>query len=164
ECGGSCVARSVRRACSCAARPRTCGCSTARWAASCWVTRPGRARAPAACCEHGMREAPPRPPLSVVIGTTEGWPHVRALLDSLRKDAEDVGVEIIVADGSTRPAPSAEETGPQVRWLSSSSNSVFRLFAEGLRVARGDVIATTEDHALPRPRWIAAIVRAHREH
>jgi hypothetical protein len=111
-----------------------------------------------------MRDAPARPPLSIVIGTTEGWPHVRALLDSLRKDAQDLGVEIIVADGSTRPAPSAEETGPHVRWLSSSSNSVFRLFAEGLRVARGDVIATTEDHALPRPRWIAAIVRAHREH
>jgi len=103
-------------------------------------------------------------PLSIVIGTTEGWPHVRPVLDSIRSDAEQLGAEILIVDGSQRPPPETADIGPSVRWLSSPSISVFTLYAEGIRKARGDIVATTEDHAVPRPGWVAAIVRAHSEH
>jgi len=102
--------------------------------------------------------------LSVVIATGEGWPYVKGLVDSLQGDAEPAGAEIIVVDGSGRPAPPADDLGRTVRWIESAGDSVFELYAIGLRVAAGDVVALTEDHAQPRPGWIAAILRAHREH
>ena len=105
-----------------------------------------------------------RPPLSIVIGTGEGWPYVQSLLESIRVDAESVGAEIIVADGSSASIPGPAELGPAVRWLKYVAPSVFALYAHGLREARGEIVATTEDHALPRPGWVAAILRAHAEH
>ena len=106
----------------------------------------------------------PATPLSIVIGTGEGWPHVRPVLEAIRADAEQLGAEILIVDGSGRPAPDAAESGGSVRWLASDSNSVFRMYSEGLRQARGAIVATTEDHAVPRPGWCAAILRAHAEH
>lgn len=106
----------------------------------------------------------PATPLSIVIGTTEGWPYVRPVLEAIRADAEQLGAEILVVDGSGRPTPDAAESGSSVRWLASDSNSVFRMYAEGLRLARGAIVATTEDHAVPRAGWCAAILRAHTEH
>lgn len=100
----------------------------------------------------------------MVVGTTEGWPYVRRLVEALRPDAENLDVELIFVDGSGRPAPATSETGPNIRWLSSDEDSVFRLYAKGLRAARGEVVATTEDHALPHPGWCAAILAAHRDH
>jgi hypothetical protein len=104
------------------------------------------------------------PPLSVVIGTTEGWPYVEPLLKSLRPDAERLGVEIIFADGSGRPPPAQDEVGPQVRWLAYLEPSVFRLYWHGLHAARGAVVATTEDHCVARAGWCEAILAAHAEH
>ena len=105
-----------------------------------------------------------RPPLSVVIGTRQGWKFVRPTLEAIRPDAETAGAEIVVADGSGTAPPDSAEVGPSVRWLRFDEPSVFRLFAEGLRDARGEIVATTEDHAIPRPGWIEAILRAHAEH
>jgi hypothetical protein len=103
-------------------------------------------------------------PLSVVVGTGEGWPYVRNLVAALRGDAERIGAEIVIADGSGKPAPPAREIGRNVRWLSVDAPSVFALYEVGLRAATGEVIATTEDHALPREGWCAAIVSAHAAH
>jgi hypothetical protein len=105
-----------------------------------------------------------RPRLSVVIGTSEGWPYVRDLIQSLRADAEETGTEIVVADLTTKPPPTTEEVGPNVRWLKFDAPSVFSLYALALPEARGEIVATTEDHAIPRPGWIQAVLRAHAEH
>ena len=105
-----------------------------------------------------------RPRLSVVVATTEGWPYVQPVLDAFRVDAEAAGAEVIFSDGSGRPVPSPDEVGPSVTWLVRSSETVFKLFTEGLEAARGDIVATTEDHAIPRPGWIPAILRAHELH
>ena len=105
-----------------------------------------------------------RPPLSIVVGTREGWPYVRPVLEAVRGDAEAMGAEIVFADGSGMQPPPPDEVGPQVRWLSLDEPSVFRLYSRGISSARGDIIATTEDHAVPRPGWCTAIVRAHAEH
>lgn len=100
----------------------------------------------------------------MVIGTTEGWPYVEQLLARLRPEIEALGGEIVIADGSGRGAPSSAAIGSRVRWLALDAPSVFALYAQALRAARGAVIATTEDHALPRPGWCAAIVAAHEAH
>lgn len=105
-----------------------------------------------------------RPPLSIVVATTEGWPYSRPVLDSFRAEAESIGAEIVFADGSGRPAPGPAEVGASVRWLSYDVPVVFNLFSLGLREARGEIVATTEDHAEVRPGWCAAVLRAHAEH
>ena len=103
-------------------------------------------------------------PLSVVIGTGEGWPYVRELVDSLRGDAESVAAEILVADGSDNPAPLPEEIGEHVRWLQRPGASVFELYALGMAEACGTIVALTEDHAMPRPGWMKAVMDAHAQH
>jgi hypothetical protein len=103
-------------------------------------------------------------PLTVVIGTGEGWPYVRELLGSITVDVEAAGGEIVVADGSAMLEPSIEEIGPAVRWLKVEAPSVFALYARALLEARGEVIALTEDHAIPRAGWVPAIMSAHARH
>jgi hypothetical protein len=105
-----------------------------------------------------------RPPLSVVVATTEGWPYVRPLVVSLRGQAEAVGAEIVFADGSGRAAPAVDDIGPNTRWLTFAETTVFRLFMDGLRAARGEIVAMTEDHCTVHAGWCAAILSAHAEH
>jgi hypothetical protein len=103
-------------------------------------------------------------PLSVVIGTGDGWPHVRSLVESLTGDAQTLGAEIVVADGSGNAQPEEGEVGASVRWLAAPGRSVFELYALGLHSARGDVVALTEDHAQPRAGWMRALLSAHAAH
>ena len=65
--------------------------------------------------------------------------------------------EIVVGDGSDNPPPAPDERPARVRWLKRPGVSVFELYAMALGSARGEVVALTEDHALPRPGWVAAI-------
>ena len=105
-----------------------------------------------------------RPPLSIVIGTGEGWPYVRDLVSALAAEATAVEAEIVIADGSAHAEPTAAQLDPPVHWLKAPGKSVFELYALGIGAARGEVVALTEDHALPRPGWIAAVLRAHAAH
>lgn len=105
-----------------------------------------------------------RLPLTVAIATGEGWPYVRDLLAAVRPDVEAVGGEIVVADGGDGTPPATHEIGSAVRWIRAPGESVFVLFAIALKAARGEVVALTEDHALPRPGWVRAVMRAHTEH
>ena len=96
-----------------------------------------------------------RVPLSIVVATTEGWPYTSTVLQSIRRQAEEAGAEIVIADGSRRPPPAQDEVGARTRWLSLAEDSVFRLFAVGLSESRGEIVATTEDHCTVRPGWCA---------
>ena len=86
-----------------------------------------------------------------------------AVLDSLRAEAERLGVEIVVGDGSGGPEPPPGALPARTIWLRSEANDVFRLLAEAIRRCSAPV-ATTEDHCTVRPGWCAAISRAHGEH
>ena len=100
-----------------------------------------------------------RPALSVVIPARQG----RSVLEGLRPLAEQVeavGGEIVVVDGSGERVP---VTSP-VRWIAMSDTNLLRLRSVAVRAARGAVVAVGEDHAVPRPGWCEAILRAHSEH
>jgi hypothetical protein len=109
-------------------------------------------------------EGSDRPPLSIVVGTTEGWPSARAVLTSFRAQGEAIGAEFLIVDGTGRPPPAQEEIGPAARWLSLPETPIFQLVAVGLQEARGEVVALTEDHCTVRHGWCNAILRAHAEH
>ena len=104
------------------------------------------------------------PPLSVVVGTTEGWPYVRDLLERLRADAQATGSEVLIADGSSAPPPNPADVYPEVRWVKFDTPAIFALYREGIRASAGELVALTEDHALPHAGWIPQILRAHAEH
>lgn len=101
-----------------------------------------------------------RPPLSVVIATTVGWPRMSPSLSSVLPQLEAAGGELIVADSSGRPMPPIADR-PEVTWLSRPGDSVFRLRRAGYATARGRVVAATEDHCRVAPDWVTRILAAH---
>ena len=103
-------------------------------------------------------------PYSVVIGTIQGWPEIRATIRSLEAAVARVGGEVLVFDGSGQPPPGPGELGDFTQWTSAPSTSVFQGRYEGYRAARGNVIAITEDHCLVPPDWAERMIEAHRRH
>lgn len=104
-------------------------------------------------------------PLSVVLGTTQPWPELAAFLETVVPEARELGAEVIVVDNNGRGLPDdyAQEN-PEVVWITERGASIFRMRSVGMSIARGDVIALTEDHCLPSPGWCEAHLRAHAEH
>jgi hypothetical protein len=96
-----------------------------------------------------------RPRLSVLVATIRGWPDTRLPIDAIRDQVARVGGEIVVVDGSGRPAPGPEVVGPDVRWISRPGESVFQLRSAGYDPCRGEIVAVTEDHCRPAAAWIA---------
>ena len=105
-----------------------------------------------------------QPPLSVVIATTQPWPEVKIALDSVHAEARALGAELLLLDGSTTGAlPADEELYEGVAWVRVPGETVFQARARGIRMARGGVVAVTEDHCAVATDWCAAHLRAHAE-
>src|SRR5712692_6886160 len=105
------------------------------------------------------------PSLTVVIATTQPWPEVRATLGSLFDQVSASGGEVIVSDGSGQELPvEVAERYPGLIWLKQPRASVFALRGVALARAKGDLIATTEDHCTASPDWCASVLRVHAEH
>lgn len=109
-------------------------------------------------------------PATALFATISGWPDAREALRHIVPQVVAVGGEAVIADGSGRPAPDAEELRAlgadesTVRWLSRPGESVFQLRRAGYAAARGEVVAITEDHVHVADGWLAAHLRAHAEH
>ena len=103
--------------------------------------------------------------ISAVVATTQPWPEVQPCLESLHSQIDAVGGEIVLGDGSVAAMPAAERARyPRLRVLHRPGASVFRLRAEAVAAATGDVVAVTEDHCVVAPDWCARIIAAHRTH
>jgi hypothetical protein len=110
------------------------------------------------------RRASARVPLTIVVGTIQGWPEIAPNVASLRAAAEAAGGELIVADGSGLPAPSAADIGRVTRWISRPGASVFQLRQVGYAEARGEVVAITEDHCFVPREWGRHFLDTHARH
>jgi hypothetical protein len=105
------------------------------------------------------------PSLTVVVGTTQPWPEVRATLDSLFDQVTATGGEVIVADGSGQELPAdGVKRYPGLVWLQGPQASPYALRGLALARAQGDLIAVTEDHCTASPDWCANVLRVHAEH
>jgi hypothetical protein len=103
----------------------------------------------------------PRPPLSVVIPARKGLGEVAPVLDALLPSAEATGTEIIVVgDVGGEAAPA----GASVRLVPLPVAELLALHRAGIEQASGELVAIGEDHAVPRPDWCEAVIRAHAEH
>jgi len=101
-----------------------------------------------------------RPPLSVVIPAREGIEEVAPVLEVLTPLAAASGTELlVVGDVAATGAPS----GDLVRMIHLPVTDMLALRRRGLEEASGELVAIGEDHAIPRPDWCTAIIRAHAE-
>jgi glycosyl transferase family 2 len=114
---------------------------------------------------HRPGEGSSNPPLSVVLGTTQRWPELEPLIETVVPQAREIGAEVIVVDnnGAGLPEKLASQT-PEIVWITDPGASIFRMRSVGMSVARGDVVALTEDHCLPSPGWCKAHLDGHARH
>src|SRR5437764_4560491 len=103
------------------------------------------------------------PHLSVVIASVNGYPWLAECLLSLERQTARARLEVIVVDRlGDGPAEQVAADFPGVRVVRAACDrSVPRLRGQGLRLARGEVVAITEDHVVAPPGWAAAILDAH---
>jgi glycosyltransferase involved in cell wall biosynthesis len=100
-------------------------------------------------------------PLSIILGV-EGWDErLPATLDRLVPQAQASGAEVIV--GLREPC-SAPERWPSVHFFTDPNGNVLTLRAQAASMARGEVIALTEDHGVVPPDWCEQLIREHRAH
>jgi hypothetical protein len=106
----------------------------------------------------------PAPPLTIVVASVQGWPHIKAAVASVEAAAARVGGEVIIGDGSGRPAPPRAEIGPKTTWFKSEGASVFQLRHEGYRRSTAPVVALTDDHCTVALDWGERILASHARH
>jgi Glycosyl transferase family 2 len=104
------------------------------------------------------------PTLSIVIATTQPWPELRGILESLYDQARAIPAEIIVADGHGEAQPPSPSPFPEVIWITSPDSSVYELRSLAIGRTSGEIIALTEDHCQVTPDWCARVLAAHREY
>lgn len=106
---------------------------------------------------------PPNIPLSIVVPSIGGWPALMGRLGSLEAAAERAEAELIIVDGSEEHVPPDAGIGRAVRWISQPGASVYQLRQRGYSLARGQIVATTEDHCIVPSDWGQRMLRAHIE-
>ncbi len=113
-------------------------------------------------------------PLSIVITVVSGKDSLRRCLQALCVQAEAVRAEVIVpydrwcSDVSTLVSEFPRVQFPLVESSGASPSGTARVHAlydtrraAGLALARGRIVAMTEDHAVPAADWCDGIVAAH---
>lgn len=108
--------------------------------------------------------SPEAPALSVVIASVNGYGYIAHCLDSLEKQRARERVEVIVVESSgDDTARRIFQDYPWVQVIAAPApKPIPELRSIGIRAARADIVATTEDHCVPDADWCGRIVRAHR--
>lgn len=108
--------------------------------------------------------SPAAPEISVVIACVNGGASLAACVEALQRQQGDVDAEVILVAGPRAPGVSdvAGDRHPRVRVIVVDGEpTIPRLRAAGIRAARGELVAITEDHCIPAPDWYEAIRRCH---
>jgi hypothetical protein len=98
-----------------------------------------------------------RPPLSAIVTIREDLGEIEPVLAALLPQARATGSEVLVVGRAEGRPPAG------VRLVHVDDDNIFRLRIAGIQAAQGDVVAIGEDHAVPRPDWCEAVIRAHAE-
>ena len=101
--------------------------------------------------------------VSIVLATIEPWPDLANCLAVLEPQVAAVGGEIIVGDGHGAALDAAKAAASdRLSWIRVPGASVFELRARGVEMARGEIVALTEDHCIVSADWCAQILEAFR--
>jgi hypothetical protein len=104
------------------------------------------------------------PALSIVIASVNGWPVLGPTLEALDAQPERDRMEVVVVDavgGETRERLLAHS--PKVELVEADGRPpIPRLRHQGVRRARGEVVAILEDHGEVAHDWASQVLEAHR--
>jgi hypothetical protein len=101
--------------------------------------------------------------LSVVVIVLAGGHHLERCLEALRRQETPPSTEVIVPHSQGMSgAESLATRFPEVRFLPMPGRpSYAEARTAGLRSARGEILAITEDQCIPPEGWCANVVAAH---
>lgn len=107
-----------------------------------------------------MSDAPPR--VSVLIGLVSTEDRDRILETIAALKAEPEPCEIVLADRRQDDlSRTIAERYPDVRMVPCAKETTLPdMRARALDASAGDIVAVTEDHCVPGPRWVAEILKA----
>src|ERR1700712_66710 len=101
-------------------------------------------------------------PLSVVIATTHPWPELRMTLDSLQVQIRQLNAELIIADGDGHGLPPDFHVRfPGAIHVQNPGASIFMLRSAAMQMARGEIVAVTEDHCRLPADWCSKMLASH---
>ncbi len=103
------------------------------------------------------------PRVSVIIPTRDGGGPLRTCLVALAHDFPPDAETIVVSDGGptdlrTQLADLAEPLA--LTCVQTTHGGPAHARNRGLEIARGEVVAFTDDDCAPRPGWLAAVIRS----
>ena len=102
--------------------------------------------------------------ITITVATVEGWPDIERAVRSFEVAAAAAGGDVLIADGSGRPAPAAGALGPRTRWISEPGASVFQLRRRCYEEASAPIVGVSEDHCLLPPDWATRNLAVHAAH
>ena len=103
-------------------------------------------------------------PLSVIVATTNPWPEIQDCLNSVYHQIEETGSELIIATGVNDAIPEQIlKKYKHLKMLFFPGADVFELRARVLALAKGEIIAITEDHCTVSENWCAGIIKSHQD-
>ncbi len=95
-----------------------------------------------------------RPPISVIVATTEPCPDLANCLAVLEPQVSAPNGELIVGDAHGAGLDRRHVAESRcLTWIRLPGASVFELRARAAELARGEIIAATEDHCVVTPDW-----------
>jgi hypothetical protein len=98
----------------------------------------------------------PRPRLSVAIATRDDPADLAPRLDALLRQVATCDGELIVVTCAQRVSAGVP---PCIRVHHLPGTNVFECRAAAFAIARGDIVALTEDHCVHAPDWCTRILR-----
>jgi hypothetical protein len=99
--------------------------------------------------------------LSILIPTVHPWPAIQRSLESaFAQDCEEP-YEVLILDGHGRGLPLSADA--RAIWVLAPGADSFDLRTMGIAMARGEVIAISEDHCVMPPGWCRQTLAAHDE-
>ena len=101
--------------------------------------------------------------ISVIIVSLQGKEQLARCLTALLQQEDIAPDEIIVPiDDDRQHLCSLKDRFDSVDFLPAAGRQTYaRLRARGVAAARGEIVAITEDHCIPEPDWVAAILASH---
>ena len=123
------------------------------------VTRERRPR-PAASLVFTQTTPMPDLFMSVVVCTFNGSATLAPCLEALSRQSRTDYEVIVIDDGSTDTVPDIVRSFPQVRYQRQEHGGLSVARSLGASLARGDIIAYTDDDCMPDEDWLQRLAAA----
>ena len=100
------------------------------------------------------------PPVSVIVCTRNGSATLRACLESLSRLRYPTYEVLVIDDGSTEPLAELVKAFPQARYVRQEPAGLSVARNRGMKEARGQILAYTDDDCIAHPDWLLHLARA----